>query len=43
MAPATPGVVPVRDSKAPGGPVLVFDRSAWSSFVSGVRRDRFDA
>ncbi|MEV6052342.1 DUF397 domain-containing protein [Streptomyces sp. NPDC052107] len=29
--------LPVRDSKAPQGPALVFGRSAWSSFVSAVR------
>ncbi|MFJ6751477.1 DUF397 domain-containing protein [Streptomyces sp. NPDC091266] len=34
VAPGFPGVVPVRDSKAPEGPVLVFERSAWSSFVT---------
>ncbi|GHJ34928.1 DUF397 domain-containing protein [Streptomyces sp. TS71-3] len=29
-----PGVVPVRDSKRPGGPVLAFSRTAWAVFVS---------
>ncbi|MGV9214656.1 DUF397 domain-containing protein [Micromonospora sp. RB23] len=29
----------VRDSKDSGGPALVFDRDAWSSFVTGLRRD----
>lgn len=28
-----PGLVPVRDSKRPGGPVVVFSRSAWRAFV----------
>ncbi|MGY3518168.1 protein of unknown function [Micromonospora haikouensis] len=28
----------VRDSKDPGGPALLFDRDAWSSFVVGLRR-----
>ncbi|WFE66915.1 DUF397 domain-containing protein [Micromonospora sp. WMMD714] len=28
----------VRDSKDPGGPALLFDRGAWSSFVVGLRR-----
>ncbi|MEI7030842.1 DUF397 domain-containing protein [Streptomyces pratensis] len=32
-----PGVVPVRDSKRPDGPALVFDATAWSAFVSDVR------
>lgn len=29
-----PGLVPVRDSKAPDGPALVFGQGAWSSFVA---------
>ncbi|MFI6770095.1 DUF397 domain-containing protein [Streptomyces sp. NPDC050355] len=32
-----PGVVPVRDSKAPHGPRLVFPASSWSSFVDDVK------
>lgn len=31
-------VIAVRDSKDPAGPVLAFDRSAWSRFVSGAGR-----
>lgn len=31
---ATSGVVPVRDSKAPAGPVLVVSLDAWSAFVA---------
>ncbi len=31
------GVVPVRDSKDPHGPALLFPSDAWSAFVSGVR------
>lgn len=27
----------VRDSKDPNGPALLFDRDAWSSFVTGLR------
>ncbi|MFD6434853.1 DUF397 domain-containing protein [Streptomyces venezuelae] len=30
-------VVPVRDSKAPHGPVLVFPAADWASFVSALR------
>ncbi|MFK0220175.1 DUF397 domain-containing protein [Streptomyces vinaceus] len=30
-------VVPVRDSKIPHGPVLVFPASGWSAFVSAVK------
>jgi hypothetical protein len=32
-----PGVVPVRDSKDPQGPVLAFTPSAWTAFVTSVR------
>ncbi|NDZ80372.1 DUF397 domain-containing protein [Streptomyces sp. SID10853] len=31
------GLVPVRDSKNPGGPVLSIPTSAFASFVTGVR------
>ncbi|MCW8215525.1 DUF397 domain-containing protein [Streptomyces griseolus] len=34
-----PGLVPVRDSKNPTGPVLVVAASAWAGFVAfAVRR-----
>jgi hypothetical protein len=33
-----PGVVPVRDSKNPTGPVLVIGAASWTAFVEGVRR-----
>ncbi|MFJ9529340.1 DUF397 domain-containing protein [Streptomyces cyaneofuscatus] len=32
-----PGVVPVRDSKQPEGPAVVFGTTAWSAFISDVR------
>lgn len=35
------GRVPVRDSKDPHGPVLVFPVAAWSSFVSAVKGGGF--
>lgn len=41
VADGTPGIVPVRDSKDPNGPALVFEPGAWSSFVSAVQRDEF--
>lgn len=41
IANCSPGVVPVRDSKAPAGPRLVFDAVAWTSFVSAVKADGF--
>ncbi|MFE9256393.1 DUF397 domain-containing protein [Streptomyces sp. NPDC006879] len=34
-----PGLVPVRDSKVAGGPVVVFPAPAWSSFVDAIRSD----
>ncbi|GHE00755.1 DUF397 domain-containing protein [Streptomyces alanosinicus] len=34
---ASRGVVPVRDSKNPSGPVLAFPTDAFSSFVAGVK------
>jgi hypothetical protein len=37
IAPDIPGLVPVRDSKNPDGPVLVINRSAWLSFIGAVR------
>ncbi|MFE2723649.1 DUF397 domain-containing protein [Kitasatospora sp. NPDC059327] len=35
------GVMPVRDSKDPEGPALVFPLDAWRSFVTGVRAGDF--
>jgi hypothetical protein len=35
------GVVPVRDSKDPHGPALIFPAAAWSSFVAGVKAGDF--
>ncbi|MER5633381.1 DUF397 domain-containing protein [Streptomyces nitrosporeus] len=40
---AAHGVVPVRDSKNPGGPVLDVAAPAFASFVAGVRAGRFGA
>ncbi|KJY35230.1 MULTISPECIES: DUF397 domain-containing protein [Streptomycetaceae] len=36
-----PGAVPVRDSKDPEGPALVFPADAWSAFVAGVQAGEF--
>ncbi|MFD7507189.1 DUF397 domain-containing protein [Streptomyces sp. NPDC059850] len=33
---ATAGVVPVRDSKNPAGPALVFPAGAWGSFTTAL-------
>ncbi|MFE3653336.1 DUF397 domain-containing protein [Streptomyces sp. NPDC059152] len=35
------GAVPVRDSKDPHGPALVFPADDWSSFVSAIKRGEF--
>ncbi|MFD9687991.1 DUF397 domain-containing protein [Kitasatospora sp. NPDC059146] len=35
------GGVPVRDSKDPDGPGLLFDADAWASFVAGVKGGEF--
>lgn len=34
-----PDAVPVRDSKMTDGPALVFRTAAWTTFVSGLKRD----
>ncbi|MEU3567586.1 DUF397 domain-containing protein [Kitasatospora sp. NPDC036755] len=36
------GVMPVRDSKDPSGPALLFRSSAWQAFVTAVRTGEFD-
>ncbi|MFG2403618.1 DUF397 domain-containing protein [Streptomyces brevispora] len=38
-----PGAVPVRDSKAASGPVLIFGTESWAAFVLGVREGGFSA
>ncbi|OLZ70982.1 DUF397 domain-containing protein [Streptomyces sp. IMTB 2501] len=32
-----PALIPVRDSKNPDGPVLLFPAPAWACFVGGLR------
>lgn len=34
--------VVVRDSKAPGGPALIFSAQAWQQFACNLRRDTED-
>ncbi|MFJ9692884.1 DUF397 domain-containing protein [Kitasatospora sp. NPDC101183] len=36
-----PGLAPVRDSKDPQGPALVFPADAWKSFVAAVQHGEF--
>ncbi|MFJ9844149.1 DUF397 domain-containing protein [Kitasatospora sp. NPDC101155] len=43
MASGVTGVVPVRDSKDPDGPALLFAADAWSSFLAGVKGGEFPA
>lgn len=38
---AHPAGVPVRDSKDPHGPALVFPDAAWAAFVTAVRQGEF--
>ncbi|MFE3774078.1 DUF397 domain-containing protein [Streptomyces sp. NPDC059122] len=39
VADGLPGIVPVRDSKDPQGPALVFSAVGWASFVAAVKGD----
>lgn len=34
--------VPIRDSKDPDGPVLLFTKDAWAQFLAGVKQGQFD-
>ncbi|MER7845696.1 DUF397 domain-containing protein [Kitasatospora sp. NPDC096077] len=36
-----PGLAPVRDSKDPQGPALVFSVEAWGAFVAAVHGGEF--
>ncbi|OEU90433.1 hypothetical protein DB35_04230 [Streptomyces abyssalis] len=36
VADGFPGVMPVRDSKVPDGPALVFPAGSWVAFVGAV-------
>lgn len=36
-------LVPVRDSKNPTGPALLFPAPAWSAFVDGIKATGADA
>ncbi|MFD9815671.1 DUF397 domain-containing protein [Streptomyces sp. NPDC059080] len=37
------GIVPVRDSKNPDGPALVFPAGHWTAFVTALRGGEFEA
>ncbi|MET7905875.1 DUF397 domain-containing protein [Streptomyces sp. NPDC005355] len=36
-----PGLAPVRDSKNPDGPALIFPTGAWSAFIAGLKAGDF--
>ncbi|MET7602913.1 DUF397 domain-containing protein [Streptomyces avermitilis] len=36
VADGVPGVVPVRDSKVPDGPVLLIGSASWTDFIGAV-------
>ncbi|MFF2046071.1 DUF397 domain-containing protein [Kitasatospora sp. NPDC058170] len=36
-----PGTAPVRDSKDPEGPALVFPANSWRSFITAVQTGEF--
>ncbi|MFF7632356.1 DUF397 domain-containing protein [Kitasatospora sp. NPDC008050] len=38
VADGFPGVLPVRDSKDPSGPALVFPAASFAAFLAGVKR-----
>ncbi|MET7379002.1 DUF397 domain-containing protein [Streptomyces sp. NPDC005526] len=43
VATGTPGIVPVRDSKALHGPALFFEAGSWTAFIGGLKTDRHRA
>ncbi|MFK0282510.1 DUF397 domain-containing protein [Streptomyces sp. NPDC090499] len=40
VADAFPGAVPVRDSKSPDGPALIFEASSWAAFIGKLKAGR---
>ena len=40
---ATAGMVAVRDSKDPFGPVLLYPAVSWASFLNAASNGRFDS
>jgi hypothetical protein len=41
VAPDFPGIVPVRDSKNPHQPALLFPTTAFAAFIAGVKNGQF--
>lgn len=42
IAPVTPGVVGLRDSKDPDGPVLLVAEERWAAFTGALRSGELD-
>ncbi|MGA5416649.1 DUF397 domain-containing protein [Streptomyces pseudogriseolus] len=40
VADGLPGLVPVRDSKAPHGPTLCFEGASWAVFIGDLKSRR---
>lgn len=40
VADSLPGLLPVRDSKVPAGPVLLFAAPSWAAFVDHLKTQR---
>ncbi|MBP8536867.1 DUF397 domain-containing protein [Streptomyces sp. MK37H] len=40
IADGFPGIVPVRDSKDPDGPTLIFPSGSWSAFIASLKGHR---
>ena len=38
---SVPGKIAVRDSKDPGGPILVYAPEEWSAFLDGVKKGEY--
>ncbi|MEU4199415.1 DUF397 domain-containing protein [Streptomyces sp. NPDC045456] len=34
-------LLPIRDSKRPGGPYLLFPAPAWAAFLTALKADRY--
>ncbi|GCD46403.1 DUF397 domain-containing protein [Streptomyces paromomycinus] len=32
-----PGIIPVRDSKTPHGPILTFPTASWTTFITALK------
>jgi uncharacterized protein DUF397 len=41
VADNVPGLIPVRDSKDPGGPALLFPAASWSAFIDELKSGAF--